>query len=148
MRTAILKRSETGDEGTFGLITTDTFRTFVSGEDPWRDLDGDGIGDVNFSCVNAGTFFCQWVMSPRLKYCRYRLANVPGRSGILMHAGTYVGDKKLGLESDSEGCIIIGSSLGISRGQKCLEKSRDALAEFENEFNHQSFELTIVDAYN
>lgn len=147
MNTALLKRTETGDEGTFGFLMADSGHSWVTGELPWRDLDGNGIGDPKTSCITTGVYICEWAKSPRFGWC-YHVRNVSGRSEILIHAGNYVGDKLLGFRSDVLGCIVLGKDFAEDgNGQKIVVKSREALTAFENEFGRKPFELTIVEAF-
>ncbi len=151
-REAFIKRTKRSDQGTFGTLHTDSGFTCASGELPWRDLDGNGIGDPNFSCINAGVFDCRWYLSPRFGYYRYLVDGVPGRSGILMHSGIWVGDTKKGFESHALGCIVLGISVreqevAPKKLQLGMVDSRKALLDFENDLRRGPFKLTIVDAF-
>lgn len=50
----------------------------------------------------------------------YELLNVPGRSGILFHAGNSV--------KDTQGCILLGCN--FNKSQRTIEKSRAAVDMF------------------
>lgn len=147
MRTAFLKRTSTGDAGTFGTLYLDSNTTFATLELPYRDTDQDGKSDPQFSCIPPGVYRCQWVRSPRLGYHRYRLLDVPGRHGILIHAGNHAGDTKKGLRSDAFGCILLGTKPAKVLGQDGIEGSRSAVAAFEKDLDQEDFELTIVEAF-
>jgi hypothetical protein len=151
MREVTLTRVETSDEGTFGELITDGDPVtgcklqLVTGELPWRDRNGDGVGDPLISCITAGTYVCTWSESSRFRRWLYRLSDVKGRDGILIHAGNFVGDKLAGKRCDVLGCILVGMKTGYQEGQKIVEDSRRALELLEKHFGHQRFELTIVD---
>lgn len=156
MRYATLTRTEESDHGTFGNLVTDSGRIFVSAELPWRDLNGDGFGDPMLSRINPGTFRCEWKVSPRLGYSRYLLVNTPGRTGILIHGGNFVGDTKKkypfegrqrGFMANASGCILLGRTISSYLGQKCLTHSGHALRNFEDEMNWESFELVVIDSF-
>lgn len=139
MITAVLRRTKTGDTGTFGSLEVDG-QTFVTGELPDRDNAPD------LSSVPAGTYLCRWSESPRFGHV-YQLQDVPGRSHVLIHSGNHCGDTAKGLKSDVEGCILLGSSKGLVGGQEAVVASRDALERFTALMAQQDFELTIVDEY-
>ena len=62
------------------------------------------LGNQHFtSCIKEGTYLCKQEYSDKFKY-HYRLYDVPGRSGVLMHIGNYAAGKKI----DTEGCILPG----------------------------------------
>ncbi len=50
------------------------------------------------------------------------MAEVPGRSHILFHAGN--------TSADTEGCILLGSRLGRVEGRRGVLSSAEALREF------------------
>jgi hypothetical protein len=147
VRKATLTRKETGDQGTFGLLVTDRGFSCVTGELPWRDLDGNGIGDSRTSCVTPGTYTCRWAYSPAFGFWLYRLEGVVGREGILIHTGNFVGDKAKNFRSDVLGCILVGKKLGTGHNQKMVQESRDALAALIAHFDRQPFELKIIEQW-
>lgn len=69
---------------------------------------------VNHPCIPAGEYLVNLVWSPKFKRYMPRLANVPNRSGILIHYGNSV--------KDTLGCILVGSN--TFKGH--LSQSRDA----------------------
>lgn len=137
MRRATLTRNDTGDEGTFGELLTDTGAKFFWGELPWRDNKHDR------SCIPDGVYVCTWRKSPKFGFC-YHVENVPGRSDILIHAANYVGDTKKKKRADVLGCMAPGEAIGELNGQRAVLRSRDALATFIDEMNGETFLLTIV----
>lgn len=85
------------DEGPFGVTL----------ELPWRD------NARNISCIPEGQYVCQYIENVSLSSGRtvrkgYRVLDVPNRSGILIHCGN--------MEDDTEGCILVGSSVNFHDG--------------------------------
>lgn len=76
--------------------------------------------------IPAGTYGLAWLPSPRLSKIAGkpvftpRLANVPGRSGILIHGGNTI--------SDTDGCILVGGGWHDMGGTHSiwLDRSRAA----------------------
>lgn len=136
-----LSRLETGDEGTFGMIELPDGSHMATGELPDRG-NARGAG-----CVPAGVYPCTFEDSPRLGRKTYRLANVPGRDGILIHSANFVGDKEKGKKSQVLGCIALGESLGALEGQKAVLGSRKSVNRFEALMAGAPFELEIVDTW-
>lgn len=145
MRRAILTRTESGDEGTFGtLFMPDTGFSCKTGELPWRDADSDGVSDRNSSCIPAGVYVCRFRKSPRHGMC-YHVEGVPGREGIEIHPANFMGDRTKGLRCELRGCIALGQAVKYIKGQRGISSSRDAVAALEEELGGQDFELTIED---
>jgi hypothetical protein len=140
MRSAKLTRIRSGNAGTFGEMATDTGRIFKTGEPPWRD------NKPGISCIPTGIYRCLWQFSPAHGKCNYRLADVPGREAIEIHAGNFCGDTSMGFASDTCGCILVGMSYAIIKGQSAIADSRRALREFEDAMGFGEFLLKIVDA--
>lgn len=138
MRKVILQRISQTDHGTFGKIGTDTSRQWESAELPWRD------NKPYVSCIPAGTYPCQWTISPKFGYC-YHLKDVPKRTDILIHVGNFVGDTDKGFKSNVQGCIVLGMAMEVIDNQKALFWSSQAVRQFEREMNREDFELTILD---
>lgn len=136
MRYVTLTRTETGDDGTFGLIKTDSGFSCYSGELPWR---GNAIG---ISCIPAGVYVVQRFNSPKHGEC-YLITDVPGRTVTEIHKGNFCGDISKGRKSDVEGCVLPGNALGDIAGQPCVLASGDALARLEADLECQPFQLTI-----
>lgn len=128
-------RGPSTDEGTFGTLTGQglTLRTL---ELPWRD------NRPQRSCIPVGTYQCAIVKSPRFGRV-YGVADVPGRSHVLIHGGNYAGDVEKGLRSDVEGCILLGLATGVLNGQKVVTSSRAALEQFMKAMDGKAFTLTI-----
>jgi hypothetical protein len=73
----------------------------------------------------------------------FRLEQVPGRTGILIHRGNFAGDRAKGYRSDVDGCILVGSAVIELDGQKAVSSSRHTLAEMVRFVGDSQFSLTI-----
>lgn len=137
MRTATLQRTKSGDSGTFGVLTTDTGKSWHSGELPWRN------NSRGYSCIPDGEYLCLWQYSPSHGRQVYHLQDVPCRTDVELHPGNWCGDIEKGMKSDVKGCIILGKSFGQADGQDAVLQSKKAIAEFETEMCCDSFTLTV-----
>jgi hypothetical protein len=142
MRNYTIHRTETGDEGTFGIMHVDG-TIYHTLELPNRN----NLPEV--SRIPEGTYQVNWEPSPRLGRNTYRLVSVPGRSGILFHPANFAGDKTKGLRCELNGCIALGflkSTLpGFSgKPQKAILSSREAMKKFEEHLAGDSFVLNIT----
>jgi len=138
---AQLRRGPSMPCGTFGTLTAHFGLTsFVCAtlELPWRD------NRRNVSCIPAGTYSCWPVTSPSKGLC-YQVHNVPGRGSILIHPGNWAGDRALGMRTDSEGCILLGTTTGQLDGQDALLRSAAVVRAFEAFFGGEEFELAVTD---
>jgi len=131
-----LYRYETSDQGTCGvLIDIKGLKKHII-ELPWKD------NTPNISCIPYGDY----VVVPH-KYRGYRsafrLLNVPNRTSILIHNGSFAGDKSLGYKTHSAGCLIIGNYSGRLGNQKAVLSSRIGLSEFVSYMNNETFLLHI-----
>lgn len=135
----ILARGGDSDEGTFGELWHGRDRLAVSAEPPWRD------NARARSCIPAGEYRATWSRSPTFGPV-YRLHDVPGRSHILIHAGNYAGDPEAGLRTHTQGCILLGSRLGVLGAQRAVLASRQAVTLLAHRLNHQPFRLIITEA--
>lgn len=142
----ILLRDPSTDQGTFGQITGMDF-TFETLELPWRDLDANGIGDPEKSCITVGVYECVWHTSPSKGEC-YHVTNVTGRSNILIHSANFAGDVDKGWEAQLLGCIALGLNFGVmpnkkGRVQQAVLQSKKAMTEFHNHMKQQPFRLEV-----
>ena len=136
MRSAVLIRTQTGDQGTFGEMTLDDGGIFVTGELPWRD------NIVGRSCIPAGEYLCAWGASPKHGMC-YHLQAVPGRTDVQIHAANWMGDDGMGYKCELLGCIALGLNLGVLDGQKAILSSKAALAAFLARIGLGQFTLKV-----
>lgn len=139
MRYATIQRKESGDPGTFGVLSVagSAFKC-VTGELPWRN----NIRSV--SCIRPGSYVCLWQFSPAHHRQVYELQNVPARNDVQIHSGNWCGDKEKGLRSDVAGCILLGDVVGVLDGQKAVLHSKKTVRDFEDEMKLEPFTLTIL----
>lgn len=107
---ARLVRGPSTDQGTFGTLTFGG-RTVHTVELPWRD------NLRQRSCIPPGAYRCGLVQSPRFGRV-YGVANVPGRSHVLIHAANLAGDVDLGWTTQLHGCIAPVTRLGAMRNNQ------------------------------
>lgn len=82
---------------------------------PWRD------NQPQISCIPKGTYTCRRILSPTFGET-YQVCDVPGRSGILFHAGNTA--------KDTHGCILLGAGYEITGDYYYIESSRAAMKSF------------------
>ena len=78
--------------------------------------------------IADGTYRVQMYLSPKFRARLPLLLNVPGRSGILIHAGNTA--------KDTQGCILVGMNTkvgSVMNSKKCLKKIIDAVSKAEAE---------------
>jgi hypothetical protein len=102
----IIRIEENFEFGTFGVLRINKEFFCLTLEPP------DQFNQKNISSIPAQHYQIRWHESPRHGKT-YIVENVPGRSLILFHKGNWV--------RDTEGCIILGSTLlklqnEVSRG--------------------------------
>lgn len=137
MRYVTLTRTETGDDGTFGIIKTDSGFSVYSIELPWR---GNASGK---SCIPAGVYVCKMAISPKHGQCYY-VTDVPGgRTDIEIHSANWAGDESKGYKCQLLGCIAPGRAIGELVGQKAVLSSKDALCGFELDLDKEPFQLSV-----
>ena len=118
----ILFRTDTGPTGTFGRLFV-AGQWFHSLEPPWR------ANRRNVSCIPAGRYDAVPYHSPRFGDT-YLISQVPGRSGILFHAGNWAGDESEGYRTSSQGCILLGLEREEVLGQDGVRNSGLAIDHF------------------
>lgn len=134
-----LIRNASSDQGTFGVLRSDTGRAWFSLELPWKE------NQKGISCIPAGIYTVKLRKSPKFGLV-YHIQNVPNRSYVLIHSGNYAGDTTKGYKSHVEGCILLGKRVGILDKQKAVLLSKPAIREFMDSLQGNSFELEIIDA--
>lgn len=137
MRTVTIKRIESDDSGTFGLLSTDSVFSCYTAELPWRE------NHSETSCIPEGEYRCVWGLSSKHGPV-FVVLDVPERSHILIHAGNWAGDVSKGLRSSVKGCILLGRAIDQIAGQKALLSSRDAVSAFEDDMERSPFDLIIT----
>jgi len=142
MRTAVLNRTETGDQGTFGFFILDDGTKFACGELPWR---GD---QTDISCLppapgeTSESYTAVWALSQKHGWC-YHIQGDPRRKNIEIHSANWMGDASKGLQCQLEGCLALGRALGMLEGQKAVLQSQDAIRAFHENMNGVSFQLIV-----
>lgn len=139
MNEALLVRSSTSDQGTFGTITVNGLMLYTA-ELPWRD------NKTGVSCVPPDSYLCEYWSSAKYKKA-YHLIGVPNRSAILIHQGNFAGDTAKGYKSNVLGCILVGLSIGTIGNQKAVLSSILALDKLINVIGKNNFILNIREAY-
>lgn len=129
MTSLVLKRVASNDGGTFGVLIIYGTPFALTLEDPWRD------NLKNASCIPDNTYACRRVISPKFGET-FEVANVPGRSHILLHTGN--------TEEDTHGCILVGESFGRLNGVPAVLSSKEGFKEMmEMLKGMDEFELKI-----
>jgi hypothetical protein len=109
MKTILIRRVATGDQGTFGVLIYENTPFSLSLEREWLD------NQKSISCIPAGTYICSRVDSPKFGDT-FEVTNVLGRSHILFHKGN--------LDEDSHGCILVGEQFGEVKGASGILSSK------------------------
>lgn len=142
----LLERGPSTDEGTFGKLTVGKFEC-TTGELPDRH----NFPDI--SCIPTGVYVCTLAPSLRFKRKLYHVQEVPKRQGILIHSGNLCGNVEAGYVSQVEGCILLGSHVGLFRAgehpagakdQRGITNSVATVEAFMREMGGEDFELEIV----
>jgi hypothetical protein len=135
----ILKRIDTSDHGTIGVLSAGDFASYTI-EPPWRD------NLPNQSCIPEGEYHCVWHHSPRYGWV-YLVADVPGRSHILIHPGNLGGDREKGFHTHTLGCVLLGMKRGqlVVDGirQEAVLVSRPACRNFFEHMEQIPFQLEV-----
>lgn len=140
-----LYRSYQSPEGTFGMFTAPELDFLALAiELPPRE------NQRGLSCIPYGVYSADWDWSNKLQKYAFRLQNVPDRTGILIHSGSFAGDVTRGYRADLLGCISLGASLDIlSTGsqshQRAITRSKQTVADFERRANTRSLSIVIYD---
>lgn len=97
MKSLIIRRVTTGIKGTKGVIVFENDPFALSLEREWLD------NAPSISCIPSGEYTCKRVDSPKFGNT-FEVTNVPFRTHILFHKGN--------VDSDSQGCILVGEEFG------------------------------------
>ena len=133
MKTLILIRDTLASSHTMGqLLTPGGLRLHVL-ERPWRD------NRPNQSCIPADTYTVDYLhRSGSGKYRQvYWVRSVPGRSGILFHAGNRV--------EHTLGCLLPGMRRASLGGRPAVLDSQRAMRKLRAEIGRESFRLMIYE---
>ena len=144
MRKALILRNESSEQGTQGLLITDTGKRWFTLELPWLN-NKQGKSSIPLKQMPAGIYKVLWTLSPRLKKYTYEIIDVEGRGGIRMHSGNFAGSTPK-YKTHSLGCPLLGTRIGLMNNQLAIFGSKIAVMQFEKEMNKQSFLLEIKNA--
>jgi hypothetical protein len=93
----------------------------------------------NKSRIPAGAYKCARVVSPRFGDT-FEVKSVPNRSHILFHPGNSV--------RDTEGCILLGGTIGKLRGERAVLNSGMTFQGFMNALaSYEEFDLVITEVF-
>lgn len=140
---ATIYRYNKSDQGTRGIISAPGFFCHTL-ELPDRN------NQPNISCIPTGEYECLYVKIKRRIGGRrelYWLKHVDGRTGVLIHAGVFAGDKSKGFKSNVLGCIQFGYEIGQLKGQQAIFRSRECIADFIEYMNKEPFKLIIKEVF-
>jgi hypothetical protein len=129
----ILSRVSYTTYGTFGvLLGEEEIPIAVTLENPW-------IQNLRMvSCIPIGLYQCGRVLSPKFGDT-FEVLDVHERDDILFHKGN--------IETDTSGCILLGTSFGYLGLTPAILQSNPAYRHFMALLKEEdSFELAIVDA--
>ena len=131
MKTNIIRRIETGNHGSFGVMIMDSIPYALTLEREWLN------NERSISCIPAGHYMCNRIDSPKFSNT-FEVTDVPGRSHILFHKGN--------LDDDSHGCILVGENFGNVKGSPAIQASKKGYNEFMRILaGDDIFRLIIVD---
>lgn len=128
MRKVTLTRYETGPEGTYSNVITDSGYAVYGMELPWKG------NKANESCIPDGTYECAIVQSPKFGKV-YEIKNVPDRTNVLAHPANWI--------RQLLGCLALGRAVGLVLGIKGLMSSKDAIEGFMADLDGEPFTLTV-----
>lgn len=131
MKTVTITRHETSDNGTFGILNVENEFVCLTLELPWHN------NQKNISCIPVGEYNVVYRTTPSYGE-KYKILNVPNRSGILFHAGNTI--------DDTEGCILLG--VYLDRDNHAIRRSRKAFEYFYKVTKYDSFKLIINADYD
>ncbi len=126
-----LERIAHTEHGTFGVMSGGEFWAYTC-EDPWLD------NEANISCIPLGVYTV--VRHPTEKHPQgWLLTNVPERYAIMIHPGNNT--------DDTQGCILLGDSLGVIFGRWSVMNSKATQDKLEDLLEGVGlFVLDIVEA--
>lgn len=123
----VVERLQRDPDVTIGSMTVDGEWQCWTLEDPVREIKGLPVQQWKVygkTAIPAGRYQVDLTMSARFKRVLPLLANVPGFSGVRIHAGNTT--------ADTEGCILVGNdrlAKSIARSQLALAPLMTKMAE-------------------
>jgi hypothetical protein len=128
----IIRIDQSNRFGTFGVLRIDKVAFCVTLEPR------DNLNRVNRSSIPAGQYEMRGVSSERFGET-FEVLSVPGRTGILFHAGNVV--------EDTSGCILIGQHFGKLAEDRAILNSGETFRKFVNAIGANAAHLTIREVY-
>lgn len=144
MRKLTLKRIMSDKNGTFGRMTLPSGLTLYTAELPWKD------NRKEISAIPEGEYLIKdREATAKFSYPHYGVfeldgSEVRGRTACLIHSGNHAGDTELGLKSDTQGCILIGTRMSVINSQRGVAESKKALGILREEMGTDDFILNII----
>ena len=126
-----IMRIEDSEEGVFGVLLINKEIFCVTLEPPELD------NLKNKSCIPEGVYCCRYKRSPKYGGT-FEVADVPGRSGILFHAGN--------IKEHTRGCILLGETFGKLKGDRAILNSGKTFTKFMSRVK-MAFALHIKKCY-
>lgn len=104
----LVRLEETQENGTFGALLIDGVLFSWTLEPP-------DLGNVQKrSCIPVGSYLCRRYSSAKYPDT-FEVTGVPGRTAILFHSGN--------TDDNTEGCILLGETLGKLRDARAILNS-------------------------
>lgn len=128
---AVIDRTSTGKDGTFGMMTIDGVAFCVTLEETWLN------NQKRISCIPAGTYKVTAYSGTKYKDV-FILHDVPNRSAILMHWGN--------TNDNTAGCILLGQYFANFSGKRGIANSKSTFNLFRSKAL-KSFILDIRDHF-
>lgn len=129
----LIRLEESTTHGTFGILRVQKQIFCATLEPP--DIEN----ARNVSSIPAQQYDCKRYASERYPDT-FEVCDVPGRSGILFHAGNTV--------DDTAGCILLGrSNASLRSNLRQLTNSGDTFWQFMKIMPGESFHLTVMEKY-
>ena len=136
-------RQKSDEQGTPGFISLGPWMAH-SLELPW-------LGNQrNISCIPADTYEMEVVKIRQPIGGRshlYLIKNVPERTGILAHAGTWAGETSKGYKSSVLGCLLIGYRTGMYQQQRAIFDTRRAIGDLLRITGGQPTQIQFINAW-
>lgn len=103
------------EAGTLGVMSIDDIPHFTTLELPWR------FNERGMSSIPTGIYEGEKIISQKYGET-VRIKDVPGRSGILFHAGNYT--------HHTRGCVLVGTGFFNKKDDFMITNSREAMRRF------------------
>lgn len=128
----IIRLEDAFPDGMFGALLIATRYFCATLEPPEYD------NKRNFSCIPAGQYECERIISERFNMTVYEICNVPDRNNVEFHP--------LNWAKESKACIGLGEY--IDRDNSRIYNSRKTFTKFLNLMQpYEKFRLTIKEAW-